>query len=111
MRRTPPDPHHALMAAWLAFTQSDTGEPEIPGLLQMAAALHALDRDAQGIQVWQAVVERAPNNQTYRKALNDLRRAVGVQVQRVRTETDSDPARACIEFTVPPVHRSDFAPG
>jgi alpha-2-macroglobulin len=110
LKRTPPDARHALMAAWLAFTQSDAGEPEIPALLQMAAALHGLDRDAQGILVWQAIVERAPNNQAYQKTLADLRRAVGVQVQRVRTETDSDPPRACIEFTVPPVHRSDFEP-
>jgi uncharacterized protein YfaS (alpha-2-macroglobulin family) len=109
-RRTPPDPRHALLAAWQGFTLSQPGEPEIPGLLLMAEALHALDRDSQAVQVWQAVVERAPGNQTWQQALKDTQRAVGVLVKRVRTETDTDPPRACVEFTVPPVRRPDFAP-
>ncbi len=33
----------------------------------MADALHALDRDAQAVLVWQAVVERAPDNPAIRR--------------------------------------------
>ncbi len=109
-RRSPPNPRLALLAAWMGFTQSKAGEGDIPALLLMADALHALDRDAQAVQVLQAVVDRAPNNPAYRKALTDAQRAVGVLVRKVRTETDADPARACVEFTVPPVRRPDFAP-
>ena len=60
--------------------------------------------------MWQAVVERAPDNPAYQKALTDMQRVVGVLVRKVNTETDTDPPRACIEFTIPPVRRSDFAP-
>ncbi len=111
MRRTPPDPRLALLASWAAFSTSQAGDGEIPPLLVMADALRALDRGSQAVQVLQAVVERAPNNAAYRKTLTDVQRAVGVLVNKVRTETDADPIRACVEFTVPPVKRSDFAPG
>jgi uncharacterized protein YfaS (alpha-2-macroglobulin family) len=109
-RRSPPEPRLALVAAWMGFSTSQPGEGEIPALLLMADALHALDRDAQAVQVWQAVVERAPDNPAWQKALTDMQRTVGVLVRKVKTETDSDPPRACVEFTVPPVRRSDFAP-
>lgn len=109
-RRAPPNSRLALFAAWLAVTNSQAGEAEIPGLLLMADALHALDRDAQAVLVWQAVVDRAPDNPTYQKALKDMQRSVGVLVRKVHTETDADPPRVCVEFTVPPVRRSDFAP-
>jgi hypothetical protein len=39
-----------------------------------------------------------------------MQRAVGILVRNLHTETDTDPPRACVEFTVPPVRRSDFAP-
>ena len=109
-RRSPPNPRLALFAAWMAVSSSQPGEAEIPGLLLMADALHALDRDAQAVLVWQAVVDRAPDNPAYQKALTDMQHAVGVLVRKVHNETDADPPRACVEFTVPPVHRSDFAP-
>jgi len=110
LKRTPPDARQALSAAWMGFTHSEAGAAEIPGLLLMADALHALDRDAQAVRVWQAVVERAPDNPAYQKSLAAMQRTLGVLVRRVRTENDTDPPRACLEFTVPPVHRSDFAP-
>jgi uncharacterized protein YfaS (alpha-2-macroglobulin family) len=109
-RRTPPEPRLALLAAWMGFSNSQAGQGEIPGLLLMANALHALDRDGQAVLVWQAVVDRAPDNPAYQKALTDTQRAVGVLVRKLNIETDTDPPRACVEFTVPPVHRSDFAP-
>ncbi len=109
-RRDPPNPRLALFAAWQAVTNSQPGEAEIPGLLLVAEALHALDRDGQAVLVWQAVADRAPNNPAYQKALKDTQRAVGVLVRKVHTDTDAEPARACVEFTVPPIRRSDFAP-
>lgn len=109
LHRAPPEPKLALLAAWMGFTNSQPGETEIPGLLLMANALHALDRDSQAVLVWQAVVDRAPGNTAYQKTLTDMQRTVGVLVRSLHTETDADPPRACVEFTVPPVHRSDFA--
>ena len=109
-RRTPPNPRLALFAAWQAVINSQAGAAEIPGMLLMADALHALDRDSQAVLVWQAVVERAPDNPAYQKTLKDLQRVVGILVRKVNTHTDADPVRACVEFTVPPVRRSDFKP-
>ena len=111
LRRSPPEPRNALLAAWQGFTASQSGEAEIPGLRLMAEALTALDRDAQAVRVWQEVVERAPGNGAWQQALKDLQRSVGVTVRRVRTEADTEPPRACVEFAVPPVRRTDFAPG
>jgi len=108
-KRTPPESRLSLFAAWMGFTSSQAGEGEIPSLLLMVDALHALDRDSQAVLVWQAIVERAPNNTAYQKALADMQRMVGVLVRKVNTETETDPPRACVEFTVPPVRRSDFA--
>jgi uncharacterized protein YfaS (alpha-2-macroglobulin family) len=110
MRRAPPEPKLALFAAWMGFSNSQPGEAEIPGLRLMADALHALDRDPQTVLVLQAIVQRAPDNPAYQKSLADMQRTVGVLVRKVNTETDADPPRACIDFTVPPVHRSDFVP-
>ncbi len=109
-RRSPPNSRLALYAAWMAVSNSQPGEAEIPALLLMADALHALDRDAQAVLVWQAVVERAPDNPAYQKALTDMQHVVGVLVRKVHTDTDADPPRACVEFTIPPVRRSDFTP-
>src|SRR5262249_26794039 len=49
MRRAPPDPRHALEAAWKNFSGTDTGPNQVPTLLLMADALRALDRPAQAI--------------------------------------------------------------
>ncbi len=110
MRRSPADPQRSLHAAWLSFSAASGTEEEIPSLLLMAEALHALNRDAQVVQVMKAVVERAPENTAYQQRLKDVQKAVGVSVTRVRTETDTDPPRACVEFTVSPSRRSDFVP-
>ena len=110
LRKAQPEPRLALFAAWANFNSYRTGVEQIPGMLLMAEAAHALNLDAQALNIWQAIVERAPDNPTYAKALTDTQRAVGVLVRRVRTEADADPPRACVEFVVPPVRRSNFAP-
>ncbi len=109
LRATPPQPQKALLAAWQNFTQADAGAAEIPGLLLMAEALRALDRSAQAVQALEAVVERAPSDANYKRLLADAQRAAGMQVRRVRSEGEADPPRACIEFSVAPVRRPDFA--
>ena len=111
MRRTPPDPRAAMYAAAASFAGTPAGEAEIPGLLLLAETLKAQDRGAQSLQVLQAVVERAPDNAAHKKNLADARRAVGVLVKKLDIETDNDTPRACVEFTVPPARRADFAPG
>ena len=109
-RRSPADPQRALHAAWLSFSAGSGVEEEIPALLMMAEALHSLNRDAQVVRVMKAVVERAPENKAYQQRLRDVQKTVGVTVTRVRTETDTDPPRACVEFTVSPSRRADFVP-
>ncbi len=110
LRRTPPDPQKALLAAWRNYQESGSGEDEIPGLLLIAEALQKLDRPAQAIQALQQVVEIAPANQDYRRQLADAQKAAGILVRRVRVEGEADPPRACLEFTSAPVRRPDFMP-
>lgn len=110
MKRKPPELRRALEAAWMAFTGSDVGQDQVPALLLMADALRALDRPVQVIQALEAAIERQPDDQNIRTALVEARRAAGVLVQRVRTESETEPPRACLEFTVPPARRDDFRP-
>ena len=114
LRRNPPDPAHALAAAWQNYQAMDTAAPEIPALLVVADALAAQNRPAQQLQALQAVVERAPENgpdrAKYKQMLADASKAAGLLVARVRTEVETDPPRACIAFTVPPARRPDFHP-
>jgi uncharacterized protein YfaS (alpha-2-macroglobulin family) len=108
LRRTPPDAKKALAAAWQNFTNASGGEEEIPSLLIIARALRVLDRGDQMIEALQQVVERAPDNADYKRMLVEAQRAVGLTVRRVRAEPESDPPRACVAFSVPPVHGADF---
>lgn len=43
-----------------------------------------------------------------RQALDEARRATGVLVRRVVVESETEPPRACIGFTVAPARRDDF---
>ncbi len=111
LRRTPPEAARALQAAWKNFGAVDTGPDEIPALLLMADALHLLNRPAQEIQALEAAAERAPDDAALRQRLAETRRAVGLLVRRVRAEPETEPPRACIDFTSPPTRRDDFHPG
>ncbi len=102
LRRTPPDAAKALLAAWLAFSSADSGEPEIPSLLLVAEALGRLDRQAQAAQALEQVVSRAPENADYKRMLAEAQRAVGLLVRRTAVEAETDPPRACLSFSVPP---------
>jgi uncharacterized protein YfaS (alpha-2-macroglobulin family) len=110
LHRAPPDYTHALAAAWQEFSATDDGAPQIPALLLMADALRALSRPVQAVDALQAVVGFAPENAQYRQQLADLLHAVGMLVQRVTTQPEADPPRACITFTIPPSRRDDFHP-
>ncbi|MCO6418126.1 MG2 domain-containing protein [Siccirubricoccus sp. KC 17139] len=110
LRRTPPEANRALQAAWQNFQAVPAGAPELPSLLLMAEALRLLDRPAQRIQALEAVLERAPDNPAYRQQLADARREAGLLVARINTEAESEPARACLSFTVPPARRTDWQP-
>jgi uncharacterized protein YfaS (alpha-2-macroglobulin family) len=110
LRRTPPDAKHALDAAWIAFQNADAGAGEIPPLLLMAEALRMLGRPAQALLALEQVVERDPQNPTYAKMLAEARQSVGMAVRGVRAEAEAQPARACINFSVPPTRARDFHP-
>jgi hypothetical protein len=110
LRRTPPDPNKALLAAWQAFSRADAGAAEIPSLLVMADALRALQRDAQAVQALEAVLERAPDNAAYKRLLADAQRASGLLVKRISPEPEADPPRACLDFTVAPLRSPNFNP-
>ncbi len=111
LNRTPPDPAHALAAAWQDYTQSDEGEKQIPALLIMVDALRAAGRPAQAVSALQAVVEIAPNSLQYQQQLAELRHQVGMLVQRVTSEPEADPPRACVRFTIPVSRGDDVHPG
>lgn len=111
LRRTPPEPARALQAAWQNFGLVPGGEAEIPSLLVIADALARLDRPAQQLAALDAVVQRAPGNAQYAEALTAARRAAGLLVSRVNTESDAEPPRACLSFTLPPARRADWVPG
>ncbi len=110
LRRTPPNAVHALGAGWQALQLSESGQPEVEPLLVMAQALHLLGREAQEVQVREAVVQRAPGDAAYQQQLADARRAAGMLVRKVTTEGEADPPRACVAFTVPPRRGDSFNP-
>ena len=111
LRRATPDPARAAQAAWQAFAGADAGSPEIPSLLVMAEAFRAMDRPESAIAALEAVVERAPQDTAVKQQLAEARRAAGILVRRVRTEPESDPPLACIDFTSAPARRADLVPG
>jgi len=110
LRRTPPEAGRALSAAWQNFLMVPAGPPEIPSLLAVAEALQRMDRPAQQIAALEQVVQRAPNEARYVQALTEARRAAGLLVARVNTESEAEPARACLAFTLPPARRNDWQP-
>ena len=111
LRRTPPEATRALQAAWQNFQMVPAGTPELPSLLVIAEALGKLDRPAQQIEALQEVIQRAPDNQAYRRQLAEARRAAGLTIARIRTDAEAEPARACLSFTVAPARRDDWHPG
>ena len=111
LRRTPADPQKALLAGWQNFSNSEGGEAEIPGLLLIADALKALNRPEPLMQTIEAVVERAPDNASYKRMLTEAQRALGMLVRRIKPEAEADPPRVCVTFSVAPVRRSDLAVG
>jgi uncharacterized protein YfaS (alpha-2-macroglobulin family) len=110
LRRAPPEPARALQAAWQNFMMVPAGPPEIPSLLLVAEALARMERPAQQIAALEAVIQRAPNEPRYAQALTEARRAAGLLVSRVNTESEAEPPRACLSFTLPPARRQDWQP-
>ncbi len=111
LRKMPADGRRGLQAAWTGVLAStSSGAVEIPGLLLVAEAFHVIDRDVEAARVWRAIVLRAPGNIAYQQALKDTEKAVGVRIEKIRVESDTNPVRACVSFTVPPVKRTDFVP-
>jgi alpha-2-macroglobulin len=110
LRRNPPEPARALHAAWQNFMMVPAGPPEIPSLLLVAEALSRMDRPVQQIAALEAVIQRAPNEARYTEALAQARRAAGLLIARVNTESEAEPPRACLSFTIPPARRQDWQP-
>ncbi len=110
LRRAPPDPRRAALAAWEAFGAAADAPAEIPPLLLLAEALRAQNRDAQAVQALEQVVARAPDDAGYKRLLADAQRAAGMAVRNVSIEGEADPPRACIRFTVPPTRSAEFLP-
>ncbi len=110
LQRTSPENARALQAAWLNFMAVPAGAPEIPSLLLMAQALQRLDRLPQQLQVLEAVVARAPQDQRFRAMLADARRAAGLLVARITSNAEASPPSACIGFTFSVATRGDWQP-
>jgi uncharacterized protein YfaS (alpha-2-macroglobulin family) len=111
LSRNPPNPQRALQAAWQSFGMVSAGEAEIPSLRLMAQALQMMDRWPPAIAVLEGVAERAPTDPAAQEALATARRAAGLLVQRISTEPEADPPRACIAFTGTLSRAPDFRPG
>ncbi len=107
---TPKDFQRSLFAATRALSMADQPQDRLGPLLAIADALQGLKRDVQAIPVMLAAVEAAPADPDVAHRLAELRESVGMRVLRVRREGESDPPRACIEFTVPLSKRGDFQP-
>jgi len=110
LRRAPPEPARALHAAWQNFMMVPAGPPEIPSLLLVAEALARMERPVQQMAALEAVIQRAPNEPRHAVALAQARRAAGLLVSRVNTESEAEPPRACLSFTLPPARRGDWQP-
>jgi uncharacterized protein YfaS (alpha-2-macroglobulin family) len=110
LAEVPPDAVHAAQAAWKAFSMSDAGAGEIPALLLMADAFHQQGRLDFAVQALEAVLTRAPDDKETVQRLAAVRQEAGILVRRITTETEAEPAQACIAFTTVPSRRSDFVP-
>ena len=111
LRRTPPDPARAAQAAWQAFTAADAGAPEIPSLLAMADAFRAMDRPECGDPGARGGARARPERCRLQAGLADARRAAGMLVRRVRTETGGRPAARLRRVHLAPVPPGRFRPG
>ena len=110
LRRSPADPQRALQAAWQAWTRGGQGGAELPDLLIMADALRALDRKASVIEALRTAAALAPDNREIADQLAAAIKDAGMLIARTGLEANTDPARACVSFTVPPTKRADFLP-
>ncbi len=111
LRLTPPNAARALQAAFRAWQISDHTGTELPSLLLMADALHVLARPVQEIEVLRQAAELLPDNKAVATRLADTTKVAGMLVSRLAVEGQSDPARACLAFTVPPTRAAEFSPG
>ena len=110
LNRTPANTKRALEAAWRNYDLVTTGPGQIPGLLVMVKALHSEGRAALEYRALAAIVERAPDDPAYKKMLKDARSSAGLLFDRLHTEAEADPPRACLSFTVPVSRRTDWQP-
>ncbi len=108
LQRTPTDARKAAAAAWTGYRKLPEGPQQVPALQQLAEALKAYERPADQVLALEHAEELAPGNAAVVRQLTEARRAAGLLVRKVRTETDSEPPRACVAFTVAPVRRADF---
>ncbi len=110
LNRTPPEAPRAMQAAWQAFMMVPGGAPEIPSLVLISQALARQNLLAESLTALAAAQSRDPENPALRQQLADARRAAGMLFLRATGEAESDPARVCITFTVPPRAARDWQP-
>lgn len=110
LRRAPPDPNRALQAAWRAFVAAESPAAEVPPLLLMADALRRLDRPAQALRALGEASSRAPEDRSIRQLVMETHQAAGLLITRVELDPESDPPRACVQFSAPLSPRADINP-
>ena len=115
LRRAKPEPARAAQAALLAFNdlapwRGHKPEERLPALLLLADALHALDRPAAEISALRDAIELNPDDKALATRLAETEKAAGMLVRGTNIEQDSDPARVCLLFTIPPTDKRDFQP-
>ncbi|MCC7425648.1 MAG: alpha-2-macroglobulin family protein [Alphaproteobacteria bacterium] len=101
-RRDPPDHARALQAAWNGYQSVPSGPPEIPALLRMADVLEqGMARPAQALEALQEVLRLNRNHAQARQRVAAIRQAMGLLVNRIRTDAEASPPRACLAFSEP----------
>ena len=113
---TPPHPHEALEAGWLAFTSVDAQSPtaaadQASSLQVMRAALALLQEPVPEVEVLAAIARRLPKEDPVQAELARQRQAIGLVFASLSTDAESFPARACLSFLGNPSSAPDFHPG
>lgn len=113
---SPPQPQHALAAAWLAFTSVDQNSPtavadQVAALDIMRAALVALKEPVPEVQVLGAIARRLPHDAAIQAEVAKRRQELGLLFNGLTTDAEAFPARACLAFLGDPSTSPDFHPG
>lgn len=96
----PPKPTPALQAAWLAYATASEQDVREAALARMADLFESqLDKPKEALDVLRRLAQDRPDDGDLAQRIARLRVVVGLQLERVRVDVESDSPRACFEFS------------